>query len=237
MVGACRGAARRPAANVAAIMTLADATPAQRARAVHAAARARAVVLHRRDHGDCGARPGRQPRRRRPLRRADRHVLAASRFPACGFSLGLERILVVMGERGMFPPDVQASGPDVLVTIFDDALTSESLRLASELRAGEPARRGISRSAAAGRIWQGVQVRRSRGRRVSWPSSGRDEARRAATVKIKNMATGEQQSRPVAAAVCGSSTLQIAPRTSRPRDNRWTCNPSERSRARIPAAN
>src|SRR6185295_9237133 len=38
--------------------------------------------------------------------------------PACGFSLGLERILVVMGERGMFPPDVQVSGPDVLVTIF-----------------------------------------------------------------------------------------------------------------------
>ena len=24
--------------------------------------------------------------------------------PACGFSLGLERILVVMTERGMFPP-------------------------------------------------------------------------------------------------------------------------------------
>ena len=26
--------------------------------------------------------------------------------PACGFSLGLERILVVMTERGMFPADV-----------------------------------------------------------------------------------------------------------------------------------
>ncbi len=28
--------------------------------------------------------------------------------PACGFSLGLERILVVMTERGMFPADVTA---------------------------------------------------------------------------------------------------------------------------------
>src|SRR6185369_11639466 len=55
-------------------------------------------------------------------------------IPACGFSLGLERILVVMGERGMFPPDVQVSGPDVLVTIFEEPLTVESLRLANELR-------------------------------------------------------------------------------------------------------
>jgi histidyl-tRNA synthetase len=29
--------------------------------------------------------------------------------PACGFSLGLERILVVMAERGMFPPDVHGA--------------------------------------------------------------------------------------------------------------------------------
>ena len=36
---------------------------------------ARPVVLHRRDHGDRRAGPRRQPRRRRPLRRADRHVL------------------------------------------------------------------------------------------------------------------------------------------------------------------
>ncbi len=28
-------------------------------------------------------------------------------IPACGFSLGLERILVVMGERGMFPPSAR----------------------------------------------------------------------------------------------------------------------------------
>jgi histidyl-tRNA synthetase len=53
----------------------------------------------------------------RALRRADRDVFRRE-YPACGFSLGLERILVVMGERQMFPPDVQSSGPDVLVTIF-----------------------------------------------------------------------------------------------------------------------
>ncbi len=34
-------------------------------------------------------------------------------LPACGFSLGLERILVVMTERGMFPASVQSAAADV----------------------------------------------------------------------------------------------------------------------------
>ena len=32
-------------------------------------------------------------------------------IPACGFSLGLERILVVMTERQMFPASVQRGRP------------------------------------------------------------------------------------------------------------------------------
>ena len=62
-------------------------------------------------------------------------MFSGEAIPACGFSLGLERILVVMGERKMFPPHVQTSGPDALVTIFDEPLTGESLRLARDLRA------------------------------------------------------------------------------------------------------
>ena len=34
-------------------------------------------------------------------------MFLGSEVPACGFSVGLERILVVMQERGMFPPDVR----------------------------------------------------------------------------------------------------------------------------------
>src|SRR5262249_9704648 len=62
-------------------------------------------------------------------------MFCGEQIPACGFSLGLERILVVMAERRMFPDAVQASGPDVLVTIFDETLIAESIRLAQELRA------------------------------------------------------------------------------------------------------
>ena len=53
--------------------------------------------------------------------------------PACGFSLGVERILVLMEERGMF--DATRPDVDVLVTMWDDDFTPNSLRLANELRA------------------------------------------------------------------------------------------------------
>jgi histidyl-tRNA synthetase len=54
--------------------------------------------------------------------------------PACGFSLGLERIIVVMTERGMFPASVVKSAVDIVVTFLDDQSRTEALRLAVELR-------------------------------------------------------------------------------------------------------
>ena len=56
-------------------------------------------------------------------------------IPACGFSLGLERILVVMSEREMFPPEVGTAPADVMVAIWNEESIAESLKLAQELRA------------------------------------------------------------------------------------------------------
>lgn len=56
--------------------------------------------------------------------------------PACGFSLGLERIIVVMGERNMFPATVASAGADVMVTFLDDACRAAALALAADLRGG-----------------------------------------------------------------------------------------------------
>lgn len=53
-------------------------------------------------------------------------------LPACGFSIGLERILVVMEARGMFPELPAAA--DVLIAPLDDGLAARSLRLAERLR-------------------------------------------------------------------------------------------------------
>ena len=54
--------------------------------------------------------------------------------PASGFSLGLERIIVVMSEREMFPPALVASPADVMVTIWNEDSVGESIALANELR-------------------------------------------------------------------------------------------------------
>jgi len=54
--------------------------------------------------------------------------------PACGFSLGLERILVVMGERGMFPAGLPRTPADVLMAVFDASDAPHALRVAGLLR-------------------------------------------------------------------------------------------------------
>ena len=57
-------------------------------------------------------------------------------IPACGFSLGLERILVVMNERNMFPAGLDSSPADVMVAIWNKDSVVESMKLAKELRTG-----------------------------------------------------------------------------------------------------
>ncbi len=57
--------------------------------------------------------------------------------PACGFSLGLERIIVVMTERNMFPPAVARPPTQVMVTFMTEDLRADALKLAAELRAEE----------------------------------------------------------------------------------------------------
>jgi len=62
-------------------------------------------------------------------------MFGKEQIPACGFSLGLERILVGMDERGMFPPEIAESrAADVMVTIWNEDTIPESLKLADELR-------------------------------------------------------------------------------------------------------
>jgi histidyl-tRNA synthetase len=62
-------------------------------------------------------------------------MFGKEQIPACGVSLGLERILVVMEERGMFPPEIAESrSADVMVTVWNEESIAESLTLASDLR-------------------------------------------------------------------------------------------------------
>jgi histidyl-tRNA synthetase len=56
--------------------------------------------------------------------------------PACGFSLGLERIIVVMTERQMFPEALVSSPADVMVSALGEDFVPEALGLARDLREG-----------------------------------------------------------------------------------------------------
>jgi histidyl-tRNA synthetase len=55
-------------------------------------------------------------------------------IPACGFSLGLERILVVMAERKMFPPTLATTPADVMIAAFDPSGVGAAMGLAAVWR-------------------------------------------------------------------------------------------------------
>ena len=59
--------------------------------------------------------------------------LAGMKVPACGFSIGFERVCTLMEERGLFGGGQRAA--DVLIALPSEAVAAEALRLASELRA------------------------------------------------------------------------------------------------------
>jgi histidyl-tRNA synthetase len=119
-------------------------------------------------------------------------MFSGEQIPACGFSLGLERILVVMGERDMFGGRLSESGPDVLVTIFDEDLTADSLKLAGELRTTglrvETYPAVLRGGKDLGKAFKYADARQARFVTVI----GQDEFKNG-QVKIKNMKTGEQQ--------------------------------------------
>ena len=111
--------------------------------------------------------------------------------PACGFSLGLERILVVMTERKMFPQDVEQASADVLLTVFDQPTIPEVLKLAAELRDA-----GIRVEVYPEADKLGKQMKYASTRKIRFAAIlGGDEIGRG-DVTLKNLETGVQQSVP-----------------------------------------
>jgi len=111
--------------------------------------------------------------------------------PACGFSLGLERILVVMTERKMFPPEIEQASADVLLTLFDRSTVPEALKLAAELRAA-----GIRVEVYPEPDKLGKQMKYASSRKIRFAAIlGGDEIARG-EVTIKNLDTGEQKTMP-----------------------------------------
>jgi histidyl-tRNA synthetase len=115
--------------------------------------------------------------------------------PACGFSLGLERIIVVMTERNMFPASVAARAVDVLVTLWSDAMRADAIALASELR-----RAGLRVDLYPDADKVGKQFKYAAAQSVPFVAVLGDDEREAGTVSFKELRTGEQQTVPRAEA-------------------------------------
>ncbi len=111
--------------------------------------------------------------------------------PAVGFSLGLERVLLVMEERGMFP--ALGIGPQVLLCRFPDVAPADAIRVATALRA-----QGLRVEVFADTPAIGKQL--AYANTIAAPCAailGSAEVQ-SGTVALKNLATGEQVAVPVA---------------------------------------
>jgi len=122
--------------------------------------------------------------------------------PACGFSLGLERIIVVMAERGMFPQATAQGVADVVVTFMDDDSRREALLLASELRAQG---RRVDVYPDASRKFDKA-LKYATGRNAKVMAIFGENERRENETSVRNLLTREQTSvkRPDAAAYIAS---------------------------------
>jgi histidyl-tRNA synthetase len=118
-------------------------------------------------------------------------------LPNTGTSLGIERIIDLMDLLNLYPPELTGTVVQVLVTVFDEHTQSDSLRLASDLRAA-----GIRTEAY-------LQLNRSIGKQLQYADRkgvqiaaflGTQEIA-AGTVKFKRLRDGQEIVTPRAAAV------------------------------------
>jgi histidyl-tRNA synthetase len=117
--------------------------------------------------------------------------------PACGISLGLERILVVMAERRMFPPGLVATPADVMVAQWFANRADVALQLAAELRKRDLRVEVYPEGPDSdGRKVFQRQFKYASDRRIPYVVVIGPEELATNTVNIKNLVTGEQQRAP-----------------------------------------
>jgi histidyl-tRNA synthetase len=107
--------------------------------------------------------------------------------PACGFSLGLERIIVVMTERDMFPAGLVSSPADIMVTLWNAESIEDSVMLATELRRG-----GLRVDVYPEVDKLGKQFKYASSRGIPLVAVIGDDERSRGELTVKDMRSGEQ---------------------------------------------
>jgi histidyl-tRNA synthetase len=107
--------------------------------------------------------------------------------PACGASLGLERILLLLGDEH----GERSSIPEVLVTVWDEDARNDALSLAMELR-----EHGISTETYVGEGGLKSQLRYASRRQIrTCVIAGPDERERG-ELTVRDLVTGDQRTGP-----------------------------------------
>jgi histidyl-tRNA synthetase len=109
--------------------------------------------------------------------------------PACGFSLGLERIILVMTEREMFPPALASSPAEIMVSIWSEESVADSISLAQELRGA-----GLRVDLYPVPDKLGKQFKYASSRGIPFVAVIGEDERGRGEVALKEMRSGEQRS-------------------------------------------
>lgn len=117
-------------------------------------------------------------------------MFLGKQVPAVGFSLGLERILLVMEERAMFP--ALAVGPQLVLCRFADVHARDALAIAATLRDG-----GLRVEVFPDTPALGKQLQYAAGVGASHVAIVGAKELATGVVALKNLVTGEQQTLPV----------------------------------------
>jgi histidyl-tRNA synthetase len=117
--------------------------------------------------------------------------LAGVKVPACGFSIGFERVFALMEERGLFTGTTRAA--DVLVALASGDVAADALRLAAELRA-----HGVRVDVFPHATKLGSQFELAERKGIPYAIVADVERLRAGTVEVRELTA--RQSTPVARA-------------------------------------
>jgi histidyl-tRNA synthetase len=113
-------------------------------------------------------------------------MFSGQKVSACGFSLGLERIILLMEEKDLFPTAL-AGEPQVLVTQYDETTQTDSIACANELR-----RAGLRVDLYPDGDRYGKQFKYAEERRIQYAILLSPREIESSVAAVKDLVSGEQ---------------------------------------------
>ena len=114
-------------------------------------------------------------------------LFSKNSLPATGTTIGIERIIDVMDELNMFPPNLGKTVTQILVTVFDDKTRATSVALAMELRAA-----GINTEVWYDADGLGKQLKYAAAKAIPFALIAGPDEIAAKIVTLRDLETGEQ---------------------------------------------